>query len=174
MFLLRLPKVILFFLLLACAYSVAAEREIPGKHLVIAVDQSKTQVTRGEKVVLTAKIKLPPGFHVYAPGIEPPYQPIGLRFEPVAGAKISPVRFPKAKSLRLEAIGETVPAYAGEILLQADVTALSTAADTLQVKATFNYQSCDDKICYVPAKVALDWTFQVTGSPKAKKAKPRS
>src|SRR3954465_14196905 len=96
----------LLFLAMASLDLCGVEREVQGKHLVIVLDQSKDRIARGQTAVLTAKIKLPPGFHVYAPGIEPPYQPIALRFDSVSGATISAVRFPKAKSLRLEAIGE--------------------------------------------------------------------
>jgi hypothetical protein len=44
-----------------------------------------------------------------------------------------------------------------------DVTQEAEAAfrgkDTLGLTGTFEYQACDDKVCYNPASVPLSWTL---------------
>lgn len=149
--------------LLSVAVSIgafAAERQVRGKHLTVVLDQSREQLPAGGSAVLTAKVQLPPDFHVYAPGVEAPYRPIVLRLDPVAGVKTA-VHFPPGKPLRLEAIGETVPAYAGEFLIKIDVKAVANAPRDLEVRGTLDYQTCDDKICYIPASVPVSWRLQV-------------
>jgi DsbC/DsbD-like thiol-disulfide interchange protein len=156
-----LPLVFLFSLV--CAH--AAEREIEGKHLRVALNQSRDSVPAGGKVTLTAQVKLPPGMHVYAPPIEPPYKPIKLSIDSPKGMKVSTVRYPEGKKLHLQAIGETVPVYEGSVTLEASASVLPTAppGDTV-INGTLNYQTCDDKICYLPVTLPVTWTVKVTPS----------
>jgi hypothetical protein len=79
--------------------------------------------------------------------------------------------YPASESLRLEAIGETVPVYRGHIRLQREITfgqeetlkPLVNAAGELIVKGTLRYQACDDRKCYVPQDVPLQWRFKYEG-----------
>lgn len=145
----------------------AAEREIQGKHLRVALDQSQDSAAPGAKVTLTAQIKLAPGMHVYAPSIEPPYRPIQLTIEPSHTMKLSAVRYPEAKKLHLDAIGETVPVYEGNFTLTTDALVSTTAkpGDVI-INGKLNYQTCDDKICYLPVTIPVTWTVKVT-APRA-------
>lgn len=151
----------------------AAEREIQGKHLNVVLNQSRDSVAPGAKVTLTAQIKLPMGMHVYAPSIEPPYKPIKLAFESPRGVRVSGVRYPEGKKLRLEAIDETVPVYEGTFTLEAEAAIFSSAkpGDTV-ISGSLNYQTCDDKICYLPVTMPLSWTVKIT-SPVSAKATSR-
>src|SRR5262249_51764813 len=146
----------------------AAEREIEGKHLRLALTQSLDSVPAGGKVTLSAQVKLPPGMHVYAPPIEPPYRPIKLSIESPKGVKVSTVRYPEGKKLHLQAIDDTVPVLEGSFTLEADAVVLRTArpGDTV-INGTLNYQTCDDKICYLPVTLPVSWTVKVT-PPKGK------
>jgi hypothetical protein len=149
----------------------AAEREIQGKHLSVALDQSRDTGAPGAKVTLTAQVRLPQGMHVYAPTIEPPYKPIKLAIESPRGVKVSPVRYPEGKKLRLEAIDETVPVYEGTFTLQADALVSSAAkAGDIVINGSLNYQTCDDKICYLPVTMPLSWTLKVTPAASTKTA----
>ena len=149
----------------------AAEREIQGKHLSVALNQSHDSARPGAKVTLTAQIKLPPGMHVYAPAIEPPYKPIKLAIESPRGVKVSPVRYPEGKKLRLEAIDETVPVYEGIFTLEADALISSAAkAGDAVINGSLNYQTCDDKLCYLPVTLPLSWTVKVTPQASGKTA----
>jgi DsbC/DsbD-like thiol-disulfide interchange protein len=165
----------LFLLALIAIDLGAAEREVHGKHLTVVLDQSKEQIARGETAVLTANVKLSPGMHVYAPGIEPPYLPIELKLERNASAEVSRVRYPVAKRLHLAAVDETVPAYEGEFSIQIEIKALSEAQKDLELNGFLNYQTCDDKICYVPAKIPVSWKLQVLSAPATtlKKKNPK-
>ena len=156
----RLLSVLLAFCLLP-AY--AAEREIQGKHLTVALNQSRDSAAPGAKVTLTAQVKLAPGMHVYAPSIEPPYKPIQLTIEPSRSMKISAVRYPEAKKLHLEAIDETVPVYEGSFTLTTEAFVLPAAklGDVI-VNGKLSYQTCDDKICYLPVTIPVTWTVKVT------------
>lgn len=158
-----MPRFAAALVLLSLLPVFAAEREIQGKHLRVALDQSQDSAAPGAKVTLTAQIKLGQGMHVYAPSIEPPYKPIQLTIEPSPTMKISAVRYPEAKKLHLEAIGETVPVYEGSFTLttEALVSTAAKAGDVI-IKGKLNYQTCDDKICYLPVTIPVTWTVKVT------------
>lgn len=161
---------VLLFLSLLPVY--AAEREIQGKHLRVVLNQSQESAVPGAKVTLTAQVKLAPGMHVYAPPIEPPYKPIQLTIESPRSLKVSAVRYPEAKKLHLDAIDETVPVYAGTFTLTTIAVVSSTAKPgDIVVNGRMNYQTCDDKICYLPVTIPITWTVKVTSAAAAHPAK---
>ena len=154
-------------LLLSLLPVYGAEREIQGKHLRVALNQSQDSAAPGAKITLAAQIKLGPGMHVYAPSIEPPYKPIQLTIEPSRGLKVSAVRYPEAKKLHLDAIDETVPVYEGSFTLTTEaLVSTSAKPGDVIINGKLNYQTCDDKICYLPVTIPVTWTVKVT-APRA-------
>ena len=79
--------------------------------------------------------------------------------------------YPASEMLRLEAIGETVPVYRGHIRIRREITfgqeaalkSIVGPAGELIVKGSFRYQACDDRKCYVPQDVPLEWNFKFEG-----------
>jgi len=73
--------------------------------------------------------------------------------------------------MRLDAIGETVPVYRGHITIVREITfgqegalkPLITSAGELILKGSFRYQACDDRKCYLPQDLPLEWRFQYQG-----------
>jgi hypothetical protein len=78
--------------------------------------------------------------------------------------------------LHLEAIGETVPVYRGRVIIKREITFGQEAALTplvnpageLTLKGSFRYQACDDRVCYVPQIVPLEWHFHLEGLERAR------
>jgi hypothetical protein len=121
--------------------------------------------------MLSLDIQLQPGMHVYAPGVHD-YIPIDWKLDQGGpAAKRHPFEYPASEKVRLEAIGETVPVYRGHIRLQREITfapdgalkPLANPAGEVSVKGTFRYQACDDRKCYPPEDVPLEWRFQYQG-----------
>jgi hypothetical protein len=73
--------------------------------------------------------------------------------------------------LRLKAIGETVPVYRRHVRIvrevtfgqEGDLNPLLTPSGELIVKGSFRYQACDDRKCYIPEDVPLEWRFKYQG-----------
>ena len=86
---------------------------------------------------------------------------------PSAAWKSSDVHFPPAKTLQLEAINETVPVFDGKFRLSRElviadektVRPLLDAAGNLVIEGAIKYQACDDRQCFLPAKVPVKWTI---------------
>jgi hypothetical protein len=108
---------------------------------------------------LIAEVQMPKGMHVYAPGIDPPYRPIQLKLQPANGVRFSAVKYPPSRKIRLEAIDETVPVFTDSVLLETTAS-VGSLPSPLEVKASLDYQVCDDRICYRPEHIPLSWRIE--------------
>jgi hypothetical protein len=134
-------------------------REIEGKQLTASIGASNSNVAPGDRIALLIDIDLQPGMHVYAPGVEG-YIPIDWKMEDSAKAEVHAPVFPRAEKLYLKAIDETVPAYRNHFRLTRDIT-ITTAGGSgrFVVDGSLRYQACDDRLCYIPQTLHLEWAF---------------
>jgi Disulphide bond corrector protein DsbC len=142
---------------------------IEAPHIQLTINQSDHIAFPGNRITLTAEVKLPPDVHVYAPGTKG-YRPTLLTINPVRGAQIKSSVYPRSKILYLPAIKEHVPVFEGTFRIREDLqvsaaadfsNALSVEGKTLEITGKFEYQACDSKICFVPSSVPLHWQLQV-------------
>jgi len=142
-------------------------REAKTKHLTLRWRSADSSVRGGSRTALLVEVSLPRKMHVYAPGVGGSYIPIRLNMEKSEVlASLHEAEFPRSKTLHLKAIKETVPVYEGTFRISQDVTfvqqkpLLAAAADgKVTVKGEFRYQACDDKQCFPPPAVPLEWSF---------------
>ncbi len=138
-------------------------------HLKLRYTASDPGVRPGNRVRLLLEVELKPKMHVYAPGVQKSYIPIDWQVATSSAWLASPASYPPARTLHLEAIGETVPVYDGLFYLERDLTIgqqnevrpVLNDKQQLIVEGTFRYQACDDKMCFPPTSVPLKWVFQV-------------
>ena len=149
----------------------AGRRTTETGQLKITTAASNATARPGLRITLSLEIELKPGMHVYAPGVQG-YIPIDWRLEEGGpAAKRHPFEYPASEMLRLEAIGETVPVYRGHVRIRRGITFGQEAAlkplvsptGELIVKGSFRYQACDDRKCYPPRDVPLEWRFTYEG-----------
>ena len=144
---------------------------VEAPHLRLTLSQSDHTVVAGSRVMLRARIELPPGVHVYSPGVRG-YKPIQLVLHPSAAIEPAPVVYPNPKSLYLEAIKEQVPVFEGKFRITQDVTvsaskigdgirSVLSASKTISITGELQYQACDKTICYPPTSVPVKWELQV-------------
>ena len=167
---------------LSPALTEGVSQNIEAPHLRLTLTQSDRAVAPGSRATLAAEIELPPGVHVYSPGVKG-YKPIQLELRPNSGIEISAATYPNSKVLYLEAIQEHVPVFEGKFRITRDVTvtpsetrdvvrSLVGAQKTISIAGELKYQACDKAICYPPTSVPLKWQLQVVAldlkrSPKA-------
>ena len=144
-----------------------------------AIDARQLRVTTGasvpvarpqERIVLSVDLALKPKMHVYAPGVVD-YIPIEWKLDEGPFLKAHGFRYPASRKLHLKAIKETVPVYEGQVRLTREITLgaentlrpLVTPSGELVLKGSLRYQACDDKKCYTPETVPLEWRFSFEG-----------
>ena len=150
-------------------YGEAADspgQTIDAPHLHLTTSASLGTVHWGERLSLVATIELRPGVHVYAPEVQN-YIPIELSLTPTAAFQAHEPDYPPSRTMRLKAIGETVPVYERRLRIVEDITIAPEAQvkpllspnGELTVEGSLHYQACDAKICYAPRSVPLKWVF---------------
>jgi hypothetical protein len=140
------------------------------KHLRLAATAS-TQVARpGHRIVLSLDVDLNPRMHVYAPGVQG-YIPIEWKLDEGPAAEPHAFEYPASRMMQLKVIGETVPVYRDRIRINREITfgpedalkPLVLPTGELILKGSFRYQACDDRECYLPQTVPLEWRFHFEG-----------
>jgi DsbC/DsbD-like thiol-disulfide interchange protein len=138
-----------------------AHSTIEAKHLKLSVSAAPSVVHTGQRIVLAADIDLPPGTHVYAPGVQG-YIPIDLSIVASDAIVPHPAVYPPSKILHLKVINEKVPVYTNQVRIIREVTIGKNAKPgDLTINGTFRYQACDDKECFIPETVPVRWALHV-------------
>ena len=118
-----------------------------------------------EKLVLFLDIAPKPKMHVFAPGQEG-YIAVALTLDGSSAFTSSPPQFPKAEKVFFKALNETQLVYSKPFRIVQEITfargerAAPTTDAPLTIKGSLRYQACDDKVCYLPKTVPIEWTVQ--------------
>jgi peroxiredoxin len=132
---------------------------------------SNDAVTAGSRFSIAVEVEPKPGMHVYAPGAEKMrYRVVGLNLDPNPSVRYKPVTYPDSEIYHFKPLDEHVPVYQQpftllqEVLVEASSEAQVELAklDALTLTGTFDYQACDDAICYNPESVPLSFTLDLT------------
>jgi hypothetical protein len=142
-------------------------QEVETAHLKLRYGASEAAVRPGNLISLVLEIELKPRMHVYAPGVQSAYIPIRWSINASKAWLAHEPAFPASRILHLEAINEQVPVYENRIRLARDLTIgqsgeilpVLDAEKGLKVNGAFRYQACDDKVCYTPVTLPLEWSF---------------
>ena len=142
---------------------------IQAPHLEVGVQQSDRTGVPGSLITLVTEVRLPRDTHVYAPGTKG-YKPIELVIDPLPNLEFRPAVYPQSKILFMPAIQERVPVFEGKFRIRQDVNvssvaefsgSLGTAGKTLTIHGTLHYQACDNKTCFLPNTVPVEWQLHV-------------
>ena len=131
---------------------------------------SNNKVSAGARFSIAVKVQPKPGMHVYAPGAEKMrYRVTGFNLDPNPSVRYEPVAYPESEIYHFEPLDEHVPVYQQAFTLLQEVFVLASneaeaelaELDALTLTGTFNYQACDDEICYNPESVPLSFTLDL-------------
>ena len=144
------------------------ETQVKTDYLEMRYYSTRDVVHSNLRFTLVADFELPSKMHVYAPKVQN-YIPIQLDLEESPNYVVHPVEYPVSETLYLPAIQETVPVYQGKFRVMQDVTMagigvlgpIFTGSGEMKIRGRLRYQACDDKICYLPEDIPLEWTLKV-------------
>lgn len=144
------------------------ETVVKTSHLEMKYYATRDVVRPSLRLTLLADFQLPPKMHVYAPGVAN-YIPIQWKLEDSPNYVLRAVEYPPSEILYLPAIQETVPVYQGKFRIAQDITLAGSEVlrpilageREVRVRGQLRYQACDDKICYLPQHLPLEWVFHV-------------
>ncbi len=165
----RLSLVALF----SSAFGLAALAQAPAPvrndtmHLTVNTSISAAEIAPGQKLSLSFDITPKRGMHVYAPG-KHEYQVIAVKLDPQPWMKVPATTYPPSEIYFFKELDEKVETYGKPFTLVQDITVLNTAAakkalaaSPIRLSGRLEYQACDDKVCYAPAKIPVSFALTV-------------
>jgi hypothetical protein len=144
-------------------------RDIDGAQARFRISVSDATVAPGQRLTLRIDVTPGPRMHVYAPG-QQGYIPIALTIDATPDIRVvHPMVYPTPGTFYFAPLKETVKVYEKPFRLMQDVTLAltpsfrqrATSGDTLRLTGSLEYQACDDKVCYRPQTVAVEWTMKL-------------
>ncbi len=144
--------------------------KVEAEHLTVTSYASNSQVAMGHKFSLVLDVDPAEHIHVYAPGAEKNgYRVMELRLEENPDITFGTLEYPVSEIYTFVPLNERVPVFQKEfrLLQEATLTGGLDAFTRLQgkksvtIKGTLRYQACDDKECFIPKSIPLEWTLGI-------------
>ena len=94
---------------------------------------------------------------------------MAIRLDPNPGLLVKGPLYPRSEDYFFKPLNEHVPVYQRPFRVVQDValdpsrdgTAALKEVTTLTIQGRFEYQACDDRVCFAPQSVPLSWTIAV-------------
>ena len=135
--------------------SGAVPKPIETAHLTMETSATPTSAGATKKLTLALDVTPKPKMHVYSPG-QADVIAISLTLDANPAVVAGKAKYPAGEKLFMPALNETQLVYGKPFRITQEVT-VKPAAGPLTVKGTVRYQACDDKICYRPVTVPVEW-----------------
>lgn len=134
-------------------------------HLSMMATISDGVAAPGQRLSIVAEVTPQRAMHLYAPG-KHDYQVVKLTIDPQVWLKAHDTVYPASEIYHFEPLDERVEVYSKPFRLQRDVTLLATpemqkllgSLPSATITGAFEYQACDDKVCYNPSRVPISFT----------------
>jgi hypothetical protein len=139
-------------------------------HLSLVATVTEQAAAPGERLSVIVNVTPGRGMHLYAPG-KHDYQVVQLVIDPQPWVRVHETVYPPSEIYHFKPLDERVPVYAKPFRLRRDVTLLATpeaqkalaSMGAITIRGALEYQACDDKVCFAPARVPLTLTISVSG-----------
>ena len=149
--------------LIALANGAALGAQLRAPKAELAPSVVTTRVRPGRPATLALQVTLPEKIHVQS---DKPRDaalfPTALLLTPPPGVSVTATKYPQAVDFVQE--GQEKPLAVFEKTFTVTVTldlAASVKPGELVVPGRFDYQACDDKVCYRPVRTDVQWTLTV-------------
>jgi hypothetical protein len=131
------------------------------QHATVTASSPTPAVRPGDRVVLWVDVNPKPRVHLYATGAKD-FTAAALVMTPVEDVQVARPQFPPGEPFLTLGATAPVPVYRKPFRISQTITiAPSRAAGPLIVSAAFNYQACDDVVCYPATSAPVIWNLVV-------------
>jgi len=137
--------------------------EVESPQFKLAAYQSEDKLYPGNRFLITVEIELPDKMHLYAPGADP-YRAVDLKLIDNPMLEENALKLPVPENIYLPVIEQEVPVYQNSVRLHREVTLSPRYRESsITVATELSYQTCDDEVCFPPAKMPLQFELEVAG-----------
>jgi DsbC/DsbD-like thiol-disulfide interchange protein len=139
-------------------------------HLSMTASISDTTAAPGERLAVIVDVRPLKGMHLYAPG-KHDYKVVQLTLDAQPLLRAHDTRYPASEIYHFKPLNERVEVYAKPFQLRREFTLLATpdaqkqlgAMTSITITGALEYQACDDKVCFNPARVPISFTLSLKG-----------
>ena len=157
----------------------APATKIADPHLELTSYATDQVATLGTHLSLVLDVRPAPKVHVYAPGASS-YKPVRLALDAQPGLVVRSAQWPRSEDYFFKPLNEHVPVYQRPFRIVQDVmldpsrdgSAALKDVTSITITGTFEYQACDDAVCFPPRGIPLSWSIGVKPLDR-ERAKPR-
>ncbi len=140
------------------------------RHLSMTASVSDAVAAPGERLALTFDVTPKPGMHLYAPG-KHSYQVVQVTIDPQPWLRPQATVYPSSEIYHFKPLDERVEVFMKPFRLRRDITLLATpeaqkllaTMTSVTITGAFEYQACDDKVCFNPARVPFSFAVSLKG-----------
>jgi hypothetical protein len=148
--------------------SGAGSMSATTKHLAMTASISDAEAAPGERLAMVIDVTPNPGMHLYAPG-KHTYQVVQLTIDPQPWLRPQATTYPASGIYHFKPLDERVEVFMKPFRLRRDVTLLATpeaqkllgAMTSATITGALEYQACDDKVCYNPARIPISFVVSL-------------
>ncbi|HVJ04528.1 MAG TPA: protein-disulfide reductase DsbD domain-containing protein [Candidatus Saccharimonadales bacterium] len=156
--------------LLFCAATALAQGSSPA---ITVLPIQTPVVARGHKAPLHISLQVNKGFHVNSnkPNDEL-LMPTVVHLSPPEGIMIMNIQYPDGEQLALPFMGnDKLSVYSGNFAVNAEVRVPAKAAlGTFRAHGEVKYQACDNRQCFPPKSVPLEFDVKVVKAAAKRKS----
>jgi hypothetical protein len=154
-------------MLAVCVLAAASDAPLIPDRVVYLGPTAAVNIAKGKPTPVTLQFRVATGYHINSnkPSSEL-LVPTVLSLNPPTDIVIGKITYPAGIDANFAfAPSETLSVYAGRFDISALVTAAKLATPgKYRVHASLKYQACDDRACYPPKKVPVDFDITVLKS----------
>jgi hypothetical protein len=140
-------------------------RKLPvAQHVSVETSASAPAGAPGKPLTLWVDVTPAPRVHVYAEGANAfDFTPVSIVLIPHAAVSAGKPRFPPSQPAPEGGADEKVPIYDKAFRITQPITLRPSAkrGEVVTISGLVNYQACDDRLCYPPASIPVQWTLTV-------------
>ena len=139
-------------------------------HLTMTASISDAIAAPGARLSISVIVTPKPGMHLYAPG-KHDYQVVQLTLDPQPWLCPQTTVYPASEIYHFKPLNERVEVFMKPFRVRRDVTLLATpdaqkllsALTTVTITGALEYQACDDKVCFNPARIPISFPVSLKG-----------
>jgi hypothetical protein len=137
-------------------------------HLSLTATISDTTAAPGERLSIAIDASPKRGMHLYAPG-KHTYRVAQVTIDPQPWLRTHDTVYPASEIYHFKPLDERVEVFIKPFRLRRDLTLLASPAAQKQLAAmpsvtitgSLDYQACDDRVCFNPARVPFSFTISL-------------
>ncbi|MAG37374.1 MAG: hypothetical protein CL878_14160 [Dehalococcoidia bacterium] len=114
---------------------------------------SSGTIRPGQVVTLTVELAIAAGYHLYGQPLPEGYVATELVVDAPPDVAVGEVTYPSPTPFQFAALGEVLPAYAGQVVLKAPI--FSRQREDFDLQMHLRYQACDDHECLLPEQLDI-------------------